>query len=85
MNRIEMYTTAICPYCLAAKNFLSRKGLTVEEIRIDLDPAQRQEMVSKTRRMTVPQIFVNGHHVGGYDDLVSLDRRGELAPLLHSD
>ncbi len=85
MNRIEMYTTAICPYCLAAKSFLSRKGLSVEEIRVDLDPARRQEMISKTRRMTVPQIFVNGHHVGGYDDLVALDRKGGFAALLIAD
>jgi glutaredoxin 3 len=82
MNRIEMYTTAICPYCLAAKSFLARKGLKVEEIRVDTDPALRTEMVEKTRRMTVPQIFVNGHYVGGYDDLVALDRKGGLDPLL---
>jgi glutaredoxin 3 len=82
MNRIEMYTTAICPYCLAAKSFLARKGLKVEEIRVDTDPARRTEMVEKTRRMTVPQIFVNGHYVGGYDDLVALDRKGGLDPLL---
>ncbi len=85
MNRIEMYTTAICPYCLAAKSFLSRKGLSVEEIRVDLDHARREEMFSKTRRLTVPQIFVNGHYVGGYDDLVALDRKGEFAPLLNPD
>jgi glutaredoxin 3 len=82
MNRIEMYTTAICPYCLAAKSFLARKGLKVDEIRVDIDPARRTEMVEKTRRMTVPQIFVNGHYVGGYDDLVALDRKGGLDPLL---
>ncbi len=82
MNRIEMYTTAICPYCLAAKSFLARKGLKVEEIRVDIDPALRTEMVEKTKRMTVPQIFVNGHYVGGYDDLVALDRKGGLDPLL---
>lgn len=82
MNRIEMYTTAICPYCVAAKSFLARKGLKVEEFRVDADPTLRTEMVEKTRRMTVPQIFVNGHYVGGYDDLVALDRKGGLDPLL---
>ena len=82
MNHVEMYTTAICPYCIAAKNFLARKGLSVDEIRVDSDPARRSEMVEKTRRMTVPQIFVNGHYVGGYDDLVALDRTGGLDPLL---
>jgi glutaredoxin 3 len=82
MNHIEMYTTAICPYCIAAKNFLARKGLAVNEIRVDTDPARRSEMVEKTRRMTVPQIFVNGHYVGGYDDLVALDRKGGFDPLL---
>ncbi|MDZ4814130.1 MAG: glutaredoxin 3 [Pseudomonadota bacterium] len=82
MNDIKMYTTAICPYCAAAKGFLARKGLVVEEIRVDTDPARRAEMMEKTRRMTVPQIFVNGHHVGGYDDLVALDRKGGLDPLL---
>lgn len=85
MNRIEMYTTAICPYCVAAKNFLGRKGLAIEEIRVDTDPARRTEMVEKTRRMTVPQIFVNDHYVGGYDDLVALDRKGGLEPLLVQD
>lgn len=83
MNHIEMYTTAICPYCIAAKNFLARKGLAVEEIRVDIDASRRTEMIEKTRRMTVPQIFVNGHHVGGYDDLVALDRKGGLGPLLN--
>lgn len=85
MNRIEMYTTATCPYCVAAKRFLANKGLAVDEVRIDLDRDKRAEMVERTKRMSVPQIFVNDTHVGGYDDLVALDRSGGLTPLLIAD
>lgn len=85
MNRIEMYTTATCPYCVAAKRFLANKGLAVDEVRIDLDRDKRAEMVERTKRMSVPQIFVNDTHVGGYDDLVALDRSGGLTPLLIVD
>lgn len=83
MARIQIYTTASCAYCGAAKGFLARRGHTaIEEIRIDLDPSLREEMVARTRRRTVPQIFINGQHVGGYDDLTALDRAGKLQPLL---
>jgi glutaredoxin 3 len=84
MSKIEIYTTGICPYCLAAKNFLLEKGAsTYEEFRVDRDPARRDEMlVRSNQRRTVPQIFIGGQHVGGYDDLVALDRAGGLAPLL---
>ena len=83
--RIEMYTTAICPYCVAAKSVLKAKGLEYSEIRIDTDAARRDEMLARSGgRRTVPQIFVNGHHVGGHDDLVAADRSGRLAELLGS-
>jgi len=78
-----MYTTGFCPYCKMAENLLRSKGVEViEKIRIDLEPDQRIEMMNKTGRRTVPQIYIDGHHVGGYDDLMQLDRKGELAALL---
>jgi glutaredoxin 3 len=77
-----MYTTAVCPYCVAAKNFLKSRGATWTEVRIDTDSSARALMWEKTRRSSVPQIFINGTHVGGYDDLVALDRGGGLKPLL---
>ncbi len=77
-----MYTTAICPYCVAAKNYLKRKGVSWTEVRVDSDPAQRELMLSRARRTSVPQIFIGDHHVGGYDELVALDRAGQLAALL---
>ena len=80
MAKIEMYTTAICPYCVAAKGLLSRKQ--IEEIRVDLSPQRREEMLTRSQRRTVPQIFINGEHVGGHDDLVALDRAGKLDPML---
>ncbi|HZW52291.1 MAG TPA: glutaredoxin 3 [Rudaea sp.] len=82
MPKIEMYTSANCAYCVAAKNLLKSKGLDYQEIRIDTDPARREEMLTRTRRRTVPQIFVNDRHVGGYDDLVAVERSGELAKLI---
>lgn len=83
MNRIEVFTTASCPYCVAAKQFLGRKGWDYEEIRVDLEPARREEMLGRAAgRRTVPQIFVNGAHVGGYDDLVAADRAGRLDELV---
>jgi glutaredoxin 3 len=82
MPKIEMYTSANCAYCVAAKNLLKSKGLDYQEIRIDTDPARREEMLARTRRRTVPQIFVNDRHVGGYDDLVAVERSGELAKLI---
>ena len=77
-----MYTTAICPYCVAAKNFLKSRGARWEEVRVDTDFARRQEMMARTQRTSVPQIFIGDTHVGGYDELVALDRAGGLKPLL---
>lgn len=83
MTDVEIYSTAICPYCVAAKQFLERKGLTYREVRIDLDLAERDRMLERSGgRRTVPQIFVNGAHVGGFDDLVAADRSGRLAGLI---
>ena len=83
MQAVKMYTTAVCPYCIRAKQVLKAKGVdAIEEIRIDTDPAQRDLMVQTTGRRTVPQIFIGDTHVGGCDDLVALDQRGELVPLL---
>jgi glutaredoxin 3 len=79
-----MYTSAICPYCVAAKNFLKQRGASYTEVRIDIDMARRQEMLQRTKRTSVPQIFVGDTHVGGYDDLIALDRAGGLAPLLEN-
>lgn len=79
---IVIYTTAICPYCVAAKNFLKSKGQSWTEIRIDLDPQQRETMIARARRTSVPQIFIGGTHVGGYDDMIALHRAGGLEPLL---
>ena len=82
MSRVEIYTTAICPYCVSAKQFLKQKGLQYEEVRVDLDPARRDEMLVRgSGRRTVPQIFVNGVHVGGFDDLVAAERSGRLREL----
>jgi glutaredoxin 3 len=81
--RIRMYSTAVCPFCVMAERLLRSKGVTdIEKVRIDLDPAARRDMMHKTGRRTVPQIYIGEHHVGGYDDLAALDRKGELAPLL---
>ena len=82
MSSVLIYTTAICPYCVAAKNFLKQRGVAWDEVRVDLDSARRQEMLSRARRTSVPQIFVGDTHVGGFDDLVALDRAGGLQPLL---
>jgi glutaredoxin 3 len=81
---VLMYTTAICPYCVAAKNFLKQRGASYTEVRVDLDLAKRQEMMARTRRTSVPQIFIGETHVGGFDDMVALDRAGGLAALLES-
>ena len=78
-----MYTTQVCPYCIRATALLKARGVVaIEEIRIDLDPAARSAMVESTGRRSVPQIFIGATHVGGCDDLVALDQRGELMPLL---
>ncbi len=84
MAKIEMYATAVCPYCMRAEQLLRRKGVTdIEKIRVDLDPAKRQEMEARVPgARTVPQIFIDGLHVGGCDDLHELDRQGKLDPLL---
>ncbi|EGJ08701.1 MULTISPECIES: glutaredoxin 3 [Rubrivivax] len=83
MSSVRMYTTQVCPYCLRAKALLKQRGVeAIEEIRVDLDPAQRDTMIALTGRRTVPQIFIGETHVGGCDDLIALDQRGGLAPLL---
>jgi len=85
MSKIRMYSTAVCPYCQRAEMLLKSKGVAeIEKIRIDLDPAQREEMMQKTGRRTVPQIYIGEVHVGGFDDLAALDRAGKLDPLLRS-
>ena len=84
MPPVKMYTTAVCPYCVRAKNILKSKGVEhIEEVRIDTDPSQLAHMMSITGRRTVPQIFIGDVHVGGCDDLIALDGRGGLQPLLH--
>ncbi len=83
MQAVRMYSTRVCPYCVHAKALLERRGVeAIEDIRVDLDPAQRVKMVELTGRRTVPQIFIGDTHVGGCDDLVALDQRGGLLPLL---
>ena len=79
-----MYTTAVCPYCMMAERLLVSKGVEIEKVRIDLMPERRAEMMEKTGRRTVPQIYIGETHVGGYDDLAALDRAGKLDPLLQS-
>ena len=80
---VTMYTTAVCPYCIRAERLLESKGIkNVNKIRVDLDPAQRQVMMEKTGRRTVPQIYVGDTHVGGFDDLYALEQQGRLDPLL---
>ena len=83
MQTVKMYTTAVCPYCIRAKQILTARGVgQIEEIRIDSDDAQRMKMMEITGRRTVPQIFIGSTHVGGCDDLMALDGRGELLPML---
>lgn len=83
MQAVKMYTTATCPYCIRAKQFLKSMGVeNIEEIRVDAQPELRQHMMQLTGRRTVPQIFIGGQHVGGCDDLLALDARGGLMPLL---
>ena len=83
MPAVKMYTTQVCPYCQRAKALLKQRGVEqIEEIRVDLHPAERDTMVQLTGRRTVPQIFIGDTHVGGCDDLVALDQRGGLMPLL---
>lgn len=84
MVKVTMYCTEVCPYCVRAENLLKKRGVTeIEKIRIDLQPEQRDIMVAKTGRRTVPQIYIGERHVGGFDDMAELDSQGELVPLLN--
>jgi glutaredoxin 3 len=83
MSAVKMYTTQVCPYCIRAKALLKQRGVTeIEEIRIDVNVAEREAMMALTGRRTVPQIFIGSTHVGGFDDLAALDQSGGLMPLL---
>ncbi|MBC7436432.1 MAG: glutaredoxin 3 [Bdellovibrionales bacterium] len=83
MQAVKMYTTAVCPYCIRAKQILKSKGVEhIQEVRVDVDPAERMKMMEITGRRTVPQIFIGDTHVGGCDELIALDGRGGLVPLL---
>ena len=84
MQTVKMYTTAVCPYCIRAKQILKARGVEqIDEIRVDMQPEERQKMMDLTGRRTVPQIFIGATHVGGCDDLMALDSRGGLTPLLN--
>lgn len=84
MAKVTMYCTEVCPYCVRAEALLKKRGVTeIEKIRIDLQPEQRDIMVAKTGRRTVPQIYIGEHHVGGFDDMAELDSQGGLVPLLN--
>jgi glutaredoxin 3 len=84
MQSVKMYTTAVCPYCIRAKQILKAKGVqSIDEIRVDMQPQERLKMMEITGRRTVPQIFIGQTHVGGCDDLIALDSRGGLDPLLN--
>ncbi|PIG27848.1 glutaredoxin 3 [Janthinobacterium sp. 35] len=80
---VIVYSTAVCPYCVRAERLLEAKGVTVQKIRVDLDPEERIKMMERTGRRTVPQIYVGETHVGGFDDLYALDQAGKLDPLLN--
>ncbi|MFL6664278.1 MAG: glutaredoxin 3 [Rhizobacter sp.] len=85
MALVKMYTTQVCPYCVRAKLLLKQRGVDqIHEVRVDLDPEERRTMMQVTGRRTVPQIFIGDTHVGGCDDLIALDQRGGLMPLLQS-
>ncbi len=85
MAPVKMYTTQVCPFCVRAKMLLKQRGVDqIDEVRVDLNPEERQAMMDKTGRRTVPQIFIGDTHVGGCDDLVALDQRGGLMPLLQA-
>ena len=86
MPRISMYCTAVCPYCVAAERLLNRKGVAdIEKIRVDLQPVRRVEMMERTGRRTVPQIYIDDRHVGGFDDMAALDAAGGLDLLLRDE
>jgi glutaredoxin 3 len=82
MPEILIYTTAICPYCMMAKRLLDKKGISYTEINVDANPGLREEMVLKTNRRTVPQIYIGDYHVGGFDELYALDQQKKLDDLL---
>ena len=82
MARVLMYLTAACPFCQSAERLLLEKGARIEKVRVDLEPARRAEMMQKSGRRTVPQIWIGARHVGGCDDLYALEREGRLDPLL---
>jgi len=82
MSHVKLYTTATCAFCVATKNFLKARGYSWTELRVDLDPQAREAMIAATQRTSVPQIIINDVHVGGFDDMIALDRRGSLRPLL---
>ncbi len=85
MSKVIMYTSAVCPFCVRAEMLLKQRGVTeIEKIRIDLDPQERVQMMERTGRRTVPQIYIGDTHVGGYDDLAALDREGKLTQLLQA-
>jgi len=85
MAKVKIFTTATCPFCIRAKYLLAQRGVNdYEEIRVDIDPSQRTVMMEVSGRRTVPQIFIDHQHIGGCDDLVDLDRRGGLVPLLNA-
>ena len=84
--RVLMYSTAVCPYCIRAEQLLRARGVAeIEKVRVDLEPARRAEMMARTARRTVPQIFIGATHVGGCDELVALDQAGKLLPLLSGE
>jgi glutaredoxin 3 len=84
MPKISMYGTGVCPYCQRAEMLLKSRGVSeIEKIRVDLEPTRRSEMIQRTGRRTVPQIYIGEIHVGGFEDLAALDRAGKLEPLLH--
>ncbi len=82
MAKVEVYSSAHCPYCVMAKQLLERKGIAYTEIRVDLDPSKRQEMMKKSRQRTVPQIFINNQSIGGYTDLVAINNSKQLDTLI---
>lgn len=85
MQAVKMYTTAVCPYCIRAKQILKARGVEqIDEVRVDMDPDARMAMMEATGRRTVPQIFIGSTHVGGCDDLMALDSQGGLIPLLNA-
>jgi glutaredoxin 3 len=84
MNQVRMYTTQVCPYCIRAKQLLKQRGVeAIDEVRVDLNPSERDSMIARTGRRTVPQIFIGETWVGGCDDLIALDQKGGLVPLLN--